>query len=78
MKLRLMRQMLAAAETDLQPARLSHLRQRIGQLHLQMRQQFIHQCRMMTAQGFPLAPPVELMFAVVFGHVTAAITSPRL
>jgi len=74
MKLRLMRQMLAAAEADLEPARVRHPRQGIGKIDPQLRQQFIHQRGMMTAQGFALAPSIKVVLPVGLGHVTADFT----
>ena len=70
-----MRQMLAAAEADFEPAALAHAGQRIRQLHPELRQQLFHQLGMMTAQGFPLAPPVELEPLFAVDHFTAALSA---
>jgi hypothetical protein len=76
MQFRLMRQVLAAAEADFQPAPLSHAGQRIMQRHPEVGQQLVHEFGMMTAQGFTLAPPIEL--EPLFGvddHFSAALSA---
>jgi len=70
-----MGQMLATAETDLQPARLGRPGQRIGQIDAQPGQQRFGQRQMMTAQGFAPAPPVKLEAWRLARHFTAALSA---
>ena len=74
MKLGLMGQVLATAEADLKPERPTKSPQRIRKIHPQLRQEPIDELQMMTAQGFPLAPPVELIATFRLAHFTAALS----
>ena len=56
-----MGKMFPPAETDLEPAPRTSCGQRLGNVNGNPGQEFIHQLRMQTAQGFPFAPSVKLV-----------------